>query len=198
MPEESAGACIEALGKRKMEMVAMNTIQGRSVVTFHIPTRGLIGFNNDFVKMTKGEGIMNHSFLEYRLAVGEMNRIRPGVLINLESGKVTPYALAQFSDRGIFFIEPGIEVYKGMVVGEANRPQDITINLTKEKQLTNMRTSGSDTLVHLKTPRKMLLEEALVYINDDELVEVTPLNIRLRKTVLDKKEARATKPKGQQ
>ncbi|MDA0773117.1 MAG: translational GTPase TypA [Cyanobacteria bacterium] len=197
VPEENAGACIEALGKRKMEMIAMNTIQGRSVVTFHIPTRGLIGFNNDFVKITKGEGIMNHSFLDYRPSVGEMNRVRSGVLINLETGRVTPYALQQFADRGIFFIEPGIEVYKGMVVGEANRPQDITINLTKEKQLTNMRTSGSDTLVHLKTPKKMLLEEALVYINDDELVEVTPLNIRLRKTVLDKKEARATKPKGQ-
>lgn len=190
VPEEAAGTCIEALGKRKMEMVSMENLHGRSVITFHIPTRGLIGFNADFVKMTKGEGIMNHSFLEYRPYAGAMDRIRSGVLVNLEKGKATGYALQQFSDRGVFFVAPGTEVYKGMVVGEANRPQDIELNLTKEKQLTNMRSAGADVLVQLKTPKKIPLEEALVYINDDELVEITPENIRLRKKVLDKKAQR--------
>lgn len=197
VPEETAGACIEALGKRKMEMVAMHTIQGRSVVNFIIPTRGLIGFNSDFIKITKGEGLMNHSFLEYRPYAGEMNRVRMGVLVNLESGKSTSYALQQFSDRGIFFVSPGVDVYRGMIVGESNRPQDVELNLTKEKQLTNMRSAGADVLVQLKVPRKIPLEEALVYINEEELVEITPLNIRLRKAVLDKKAARATKPRGQ-
>jgi GTP-binding protein len=187
VPEDSAGACIEALGKRKMEMVEMNSLHGRSAITFHIPTRGLIGFNADFIKMTKGEGIMNHSFLEYRPYAGSMEKVRPGVLVNLEKGKATSYALQQFADRGIFFVDPGVDVYKGMIVGEANRAQDIELNLTKEKQLTNMRSAGADVLVQLKVPRRLVLEESLVYINEEELVEITPKNIRLRKKVLDKK-----------
>lgn len=190
VPEESAGACIEALGKRKMEMTTMNSMHGRSTISFHIPTRGLIGFNSDFIKMTKGEGIMNHSFLEYRPFAGPMDKVRPGVLVNLEKGKSTSYALQQFSDRGSFFVNPGVEIYKGMIVGEANRAQDIELNLTKEKQLTNMRSAGADVLVQLKVPRKIPLEEALVYINEEELVEITPKNIRLRKKILDKKSHR--------
>ncbi|MDD9898290.1 MAG: translational GTPase TypA [Candidatus Melainabacteria bacterium] len=197
VPEAAAGACIEALGKRKMEMTGMHTIQGRSIVNFVIPTRGLIGFNADFVKLTKGEGLLNHSFLEYRPYAGDMHQVRPGVLINLESGKSTAYALQQFSDRGVFFVDPGVEVYRGMIVGESNRPQDVDLNLTKGKQLTNMRSAGADVLVQLKVPRKIPLEEALVYINEEELVEITPKNIRLRKKVLDKKAARATKPRNQ-
>ncbi len=190
VPEEASGICIETLGKRKAEMVLMDSAHGRSIITFHIPTRGLIGYNTDFIKMTKGEGILNHVFLEYRPHVGEISKIRPGVLVNLEKGSATPYALGQFADRGVFFLEPSTDVYKGMIVGEANRPQDIELNLTKAKQLTNMRSSGADVLVQLKVPRKIVLEEALVYINDEELVEITPENIRLRKKILDKKSHR--------
>lgn len=190
-PEEFSGACIEALGKRKAEMVAMEPHAGaRTLLKFAVPTRGLIGFRSEFIRMTKGEGIMNHSFLEYRASVGEIDRLRPGVLVNLEDGVATPYALGQFSDRGVFFVHPTTKIYKGMIVGEANKPMDVELNLTKEKALTNMRSAGADVLVQLKVPRKIALEDALVYINDDELVEITPENIRLRKKVLDKKAQR--------
>lgn len=185
--EEYAGTCIEALNKRKGDMTHMHTSLGRTTIKYDIPTRGLIGFGSEFVRMTKGNGIMNHSFLDYKPYAGDITKLRPGVLVNLESGAATTYALEQFSDRGVFFIEPTTKVYKGMVVGEANRPQDIELNLTKAKQLTNMRSAGADGIAQVKTPRKILLEDALVYINDDELVEITPENIRLRKKVLDKK-----------
>ena len=198
VPEESSGTCIEALGKRKAEMVAMDSMHGRSVISFHIPTRGLIGYASDFVKMTKGEGIINHTFLEYRPHVGAIDKIRPGVLVNLEKGKSTPYALQQFADRGVFFLEPGVDIYAGMVVGEANRPQDIELNLTKEKALTNMRSAGADQTVPLKVPQKIVLEEALTYINEEELVEITPKNIRLRKKILDKKAQRFEQNKAAQ
>jgi len=187
MDEEFSGACIDALNRRRGEMTAMDSKSGRTMLRYVIPTRGLIGFGSDFVRMTKGSGIMSHSFREYRAYSGEIGQLRLGALVNLEQGVATTYALEQFSDRGIFFVDPGTKVYKGMVVGEANRPQDIELNLTKEKALTNMRAAGSDATVVLKVPRRVGLEEALVYINDDELVEITPENVRLRKKVLDKK-----------
>jgi GTP-binding protein len=188
--DEFAGTCIEALNKRKGNMTHMQSSLGRTVIKYEIPTRGLIGFGSEFIRMTKGNGIMNHSFLDYKPFAGDITKIRPGVLVNLEEGVATTYALEQFADRGIFFIEPTTKVYKGMVVGEANRPQDIELNLTKAKQLTNMRAAGADGLAQVKAPRKILLEDALVYINDEELVEITPENIRLRKKVLDKKAQR--------
>jgi GTP-binding protein len=138
--------------------------------------------------MTKGTGILNHSFLDYKPYAGEISRLRSGVLVNLESGVATPYSLENFYDRGIFFVEPGTKIYQGMIVGEATRPQDIELNLTREKQLTNMRAAGSDDLIQLKVPKKVILEEALTYINEDELVEITPQNIRLRKKSLDGKQ----------
>ncbi len=190
MDEEFSGGCIDALNRRRGEMTQMDSKSGRTMLRYVIPTRGLIGFASDFVRMTKGSGIMSHSFREYRPYSGEIGQLRPGALVNLESGVATTYALEQFSDRGIFFVDPGTKVYKGMVVGEANRPQDIELNLTKEKALTNMRAAGSDATIVLKVPRRVGLEEALVYINDDELVEITPENIRLRKKVLDKKAQR--------
>jgi len=168
-------------------MTYMNTLHGRTMIKFMIPTRGLIGFATEFVRITKGTGIMSHSFVEYREYAGDIDKVRPGVLVNLEEGVATSYALENFSDRGIFFIKPGAKVYKGMIVGEANRPQDIELNLTKEKALTNMRSAGADVLVQLKAPRDIRLEDALVYINDEELVEITPQNIRFRKQILDKK-----------
>lgn len=188
--DEHSGSCIDAINKRRGEMTFMHSSHGRTIVRFTIPTRGLIGFANDFVRMTKGSGILNHSYLEYKAYAGDITKLRPGVLVNLESGVATTYALEQFSDRGLFFVNPATKVYKGMIVGEANRPQDIELNLTKEKALTNMRAAGSDDLVQLKVPRKITLEEALVYINEDELVEITPENIRLRKKILDKKAQR--------
>lgn len=187
VPDESSGACIENLGKRKAEMTHMHSHAGRTEIEFAVPTRGLIGFRSEFIRLTKGEGILNHSFLEYRPHAGEIDKIRPGALVNIGDGPSTSYALEQFADRGIFFVKPGVKVYKGMVVGEANRPQDVELNLTKEKALTNMRAASADVLVQLKVPREILLEDALVYINDDELVEITPENIRLRKKILDKK-----------
>jgi GTP-binding protein len=194
--DEFSGTCIEALGRRRAEMTYMNSSLGRTIVKFMIPTRGLIGFGSDFIRMTKGTGIMSHSFAEYRPYAGDIDKIRSGVLINLEDGAATSYALEQFSDRGIFFVKPTTKVYKGMIVGEANRPQDIELNLTKEKALTNMRSAGADVLVQLKVPRKVLLEDALVYINEEELVEVTPENIRLRKKILDKKAHRKNMQSG--
>ncbi len=186
--DEFSGTCIDAINKRRGEMQYMNSEHGRTLLKFIVPTRGLIGFANEFVRMTKGTGILNHSFLDYKPFAGDISRLRSGVLVNLENGVATPYSLENFYDRGIFFVEPGTKIYQGMIVGEATRPQDIELNLTREKQLTNMRAAGSDDLIQLKVPKRVILEEALTYINEDELVEITPQNIRLRKKSLDGKQ----------
>ena len=189
VPEESVGSCIERLGQRKGEMQDMVVgMNGRSNLEFVIPARGLIGFRGEFMRMTRGAGIMNHSFLEYRPTCGDISARRNGVLISFEEGTATDYALMGAEDRGTFFIKPGTKVYKGMIVGENNRPQDLELNICKSKQLTNHRASGGEELVQLKTPIDMTLERALEYISGDELVEVTPLSIRLRK--ISKKLAR--------
>ncbi len=189
VPEEAVGSCIERLGQRKGEMQDMVVgMNGRSNLEFVVPARGLIGFRGEFMRMTRGAGIMNHSFLEYRPTCGDISARRNGVLISFEEGTATDYALMGAEDRGTFFIKPGTKVYKGMIVGENNRPQDLELNICKSKQLTNHRASGGEELVQLKTPIDMTLERALEYINGDELVEVTPLSIRLRK--INKKLAR--------
>jgi GTP-binding protein len=182
VPEEAVGGCIERLGQRKGEMQDMQVgVNGRSQLEFVIPARGLIGFRGEFMRLTRGEGIMNHSFLEYRPLAGDINARRNGVLISFEEGTATFYALKNAEDRGVFFIEPGTKVYKGMIVGEHNRPQDLELNICKTKQLTNHRSATGDELVQLQTPVDMSLERALEYIGPDELVEVTPESIRLRK-----------------
>jgi GTP-binding protein len=182
VPEEAVGGCIERLGQRKGEMQDMQVgVNGRSQLEFVIPARGLIGFRGEFMRLTRGEGIMNHSFLEYRPLAGDINARRNGVLIAFEEGTATFYALKNAEDRGVFFIEPGTKVYKGMIVGEHNRPQDLELNICKTKQLTNHRSATGDELVQLQTPVDMSLERALEYIGPDELVEVTPESIRLRK-----------------
>jgi GTP-binding protein len=182
VPEESVGSCIERLGQRKGEMQDMVVgANGRSNLEFVVPARGLIGFRGEFMRMTRGAGIMNHSFLEYRPTCGDISARRNGVLISFEEGTATDYALMGAEDRGTFFIKPGTKVYKGMVVGENNRPQDLELNICKSKQLTNHRASGGEELVQLKAPIDMNLERALEYISGDELVEVTPLSIRIRK-----------------
>jgi GTP-binding protein len=189
VPEVAVGSCIERLGQRKGEMQDMIVgVNGRSNLEFVVPARGLIGFRGEFMRMTRGEGIMNHSFLEYRPICGDISARRNGVLISFEEGTATDYALMGAEDRGTFFIKPGTKVYKGMIVGENNRPQDLELNICKSKQLTNHRASGGEELVQLKAPIDMTLERALEYISGDELVEVTPKSIRLRK--LSKKLAR--------
>ncbi|BAZ10989.1 GTP-binding protein TypA/BipA [Calothrix sp. NIES-4071] len=182
VPQESVGSCIERLGQRKGEMQDMQPGNGgRTQLEFVIPARGLIGFRGEFMRMTRGEGIMNHSFLDYRGLSGDIEARNKGVLISFEEGVSTFYAMKNAEDRGTFFITPGIKVYKGMIVGEHNRPQDLELNVCKTKQLTNHRASGGDELVQLQAPVEMSLERALEYIGPDELVEVTPQSIRLRK-----------------
>ena len=182
VPEEAVGGCIERLGQRKGEMQDMQMGgNGRSQLEFVIPARGLIGFRGEFMRLTRGDGIMNHSFLDYRPIIGEITARRNGVLIAFEEGVATFYALKNAEDRGSFFITPGTKVYKGMIIGENNRPQDLDLNICKTKQLTNHRSATGDELVQLQTPVEMSLERALEYIGADELVEITPESIRLRK-----------------
>jgi len=182
VPEEAVGACIEKLGTRKGEMQNMETGQdGRTQLEFIVPSRGLIGFRGEFIRATRGEGIMSHSFFEYRPMVGDFDTRRNGVLIAFEEGTATFYALKNAEDRGQFFISPGTKVYKGMIIGEYNRPQDLEINVCKTKQLTNMRSAGADELDTLQAPVQMTLERALEYIGPGEMLEVTPESIRLRK-----------------
>ena len=199
VPDETVGSVIEALGLRGAIMENMSNINNLTRLNYVIPSRGLIGFSTDFMTMTKGYGILNHTFLEYRemhdLNIGER---KLGVLVSMENGKATAYSIGSLEDRGIMFIEPGTEVYEGMIVGECNRENDLAVNVVKGKQLTNTRAAGSDHTVVLKRPRLITLEYALDYINKDELVEVTPLSIRLRKEILNtelRKKADAKKNK---
>jgi GTP-binding protein len=182
VPEEAVGGCMQRLGERRGEMQDMRVSNnGRTQLEFAIPARGLIGFRGEFMRLTRGDGIMNHSFLDYRPLSGDVETRRNGVIIAFEEGVATFYALKNAEDRGAFFITPGTKVYKGMIVGEHNRPQDLDLNVCKTKQLTNFRSSTGDELVQLQAPVDMSLERALEYIGPDELLEVTPESIRLRK-----------------
>ncbi len=182
VPEDGVGSTIERLGQRKGEMQDMQVGgNGRTQLEFVIPARGLIGFRGEFMRMTRGDGIMNHSFLDYRPLSGDIEARNKGVLISFEEGVSTFYAMKNAEDRGLFFITPGTKVYRGMIVGEHNRPQDLELNVCKTKQLTNHRASGGEELVQLQAPVDMSLERALEYIGPDEMVEVTPQSIRLRK-----------------
>ena len=187
VPEDYAGSCIERLAGRKAEMQEMNNSKGRTTMAFHIPARGLIGFRSEFIRMTRGEGIMYHTYLEYRPYAGDIPRQRNGSIIAIEEGEAIPYALAQFEDRGVFFVTPKTKVYRGMIIGECNKPQDIVVNICKTKKLTNMRSATADVMVTLQAPKILSLEESLEYIADDELVEITPENIRIRKADLTRK-----------
>ncbi|MCX5965008.1 MAG: translational GTPase TypA [Cyanobacteria bacterium] len=182
LPDEAVGSVIEKLGTRKAEMQNMEANGlGRTVLEFVVPARGLIGFRGDFIRLTRGEGIMNHSFVDYRPIVGEIQARYNGVIMSVEEGTATFYSLMNAEDRGFFFIKPSTKVYKGMIIGEHNRPQDLEINVCKSKQLTNHRASGGEETVQLKAPQEMSLERALEYIGSDELLEITPLSVRLRK-----------------
>ena len=184
VPDECTGSCIERLAGRKAQMIDMQSTGVRSKLEFVIPARGLIGFKGEFIRLTRGEGIMYHTFNKYDTLAGDIPKQRMGSLIAWEQGEAVPYALDQFADRGTFFITPKTKVYKGMIVGEGNRAQDVAVNVCKTKKMTNMRTSTADAMVVLKAPKLLSLEEALDYIADDELAEITPESIRLRKADL--------------
>ena len=189
VPEESVGTVIEQLGVRGGKMISMTNFENQVRLLYTIPSRGLIGFSTDFMTLTKGYGIMNHTFKEYMpYESGVIGERKLGVLVSMENGQSTAYSIGNLEDRGIMFIEPGTEVYEGMVVGECNRDNDLAVNVVKGKQLTNTRAAGSDHTVVLKRPRPISLEYALDYINSDELVEVTPNFIRIRKRILNTEE----------
>ncbi len=190
-PDECIGSVIESLGFRHGELQNMDSENGMTKVEYIIPSRGLIGFMTNFLTMTKGYGIINHSFLDYRPMEGAtVGERQLGVLVSIDTGQTTAYALGGVEDRGVMFVGPGTDVYEGMIVGEHNRDKDLVVNVTKGKQLTNTRSSTKDSTVVLKKPRVFNLEACLDYINEDELVEVTPKSIRLRKRLLTDTERR--------
>ena len=186
VPEDLSGGVIEKLGRKKAEMVSMTpTGENQVRIEFEIPARGLIGFRGQFLTDTKGEGVMNHSFLEFRPLSGSVEHRTNGALISMENGTALAYSIFNLQDRGVMFIKPQDKVYVGMIIGEHSRPNDLDVNPIKGKQLTNVRAAGSDDAIKLVPPREMSLEKALEWIEDDEIVEVTPKSIRVRKKILD-------------
>jgi GTP-binding protein len=193
VPEEFVGTVIEKLGKRKAEMKNMITFNENTRLEFLIPSRGLIGYRAEFMTDTKGTGILHHNFNGYEPFKGEILHRQRGALVSMESGIASAYAMFKLQERSVFFIEPGTRVYEGMVVGENSRSNDMHVNVTKTKQLTNMRASGADEAIRLEPPTILTLEQAIEWITEDEYVEVTPDNIRIRKrflTEMDRKNAR--------
>ena len=189
VPEEYMGSVIEKLGLRGGNMQNMETKEGSARINYLMPSRGLIGFMTEFMTLTKGYGIINHTFSSYEPMVStNVGQRKSGVLVSIDNGKATAYALGSLEDRGVMFVEPGTEVYEGMIVGENNHENDLAVNVTKGKQMTNTRSANKDHTVVLKRPREMSLEVCLDYINEDELVEVTPLNYRMRKKILNTNE----------
>lgn len=190
VPEENTGSVMESIGARKGEMLDMiNNGSGQVRLIFNVPARGLIGYTTEFLTLTRGYGIINHTFDSYQpMLQGQVGGRRQGVLVSMESGKASTYGIMQVEDRGTIFVEPGTEIYEGMIVGEHTRENDITVNVTKVKAATNIRSANKDQTSVIKKPRIMTLEESLEYLNDDEYCEVTPESIRLRKKILDKNE----------
>lgn len=185
-PQDYSGSVIEKLGRRKAELKAMNPMgEGYTRLEFEIPARGLIGYRSEFLTDTKGEGVMNNSFLEFRPFSGSVETRSNGALISMENGEATPFSLGNIQERGVLFIPPQTKVYIGMIIGEHSRENDLDVNPVKTKHLTNMRASGSDDAIKLVPPRDLNLERALEWIEEDEILEVTPKSIRIRKKVLD-------------
>ena len=193
VPEEFVGIVIEKLGKRKAEMKNMITFNENTRIEFLVPSRGLLGYRAEFITDTKGNGILHHNFEGYEPYKGDIVHRQRGALVSMENGNASAYAMYKLQERSIFFIEPGTKVYEGMVVGENSRNNDMHVNVTKTKQLTNMRASGADEAIRLEPPTILTLEQAIEWITEDEYVEVTPQSIRLRKKYLteqDRKNAR--------
>ena len=185
-PQDFSGTIIERLGRRKAEMKAMNPMgDGFTRLEFEIPARGLIGYRSEFLTDTKGEGVMNHSFLEFRAFSGSVESRKNGALISMEAGEATGFSLFNIQERGVLFIAPQAKVYVGMVIGEHSRDNDLDVNPIKAKHLTNMRSSGADEAIKLVPPRDLTLERALEWIEEDEILEITPLNLRIRKKILE-------------
>jgi len=183
--EEYSSAVIDKMNRRKAEMIDMRSAgAGKSRIIFHAPSRGLIGYQSQFLTDTRGTGVMNRIFHEYAPYKGDIQQRRNGALISIDTGQAVAYAIFNLQDRGVMFVEHQTPVYEGMIIGEHNRENDLEVNIQKGKKLTNMRASGSDEAVTLVPPRKMSLEDMMSYINDDELVEVTPKSLRLRKQYL--------------
>lgn len=188
LPEDCSGKIIEIVATRKGEMISMEAIGDRIQLEFHIPSRGIIGLRNNVLTLSAGEAIMSHRFLEYQAYKGDIEKRVNGSIIAMETGTTFAYALDKLQDRGKFFVHPGENIYAGQVVGENSKEGDMVVNVTKSKKLTNMRASGADDKVRLAPPIIFSLEEALEYIREDEYVEITPTNIRLRKVYLDENE----------
>jgi GTP-binding protein len=188
LPEEFSGTAVEAVTKRKGEMKNMVPKGERMIITFEIPSRGIIGLRNYLLTQTAGEAIMNHRFLDYQPYKGEIPGRQNGSLISLEQGTSIPFSLNNLQDRGKFFVAPNEDIYEGQVIGENSRAGDLCVNVTKTKKLTNMRASGSDDKVRLAPPKVFSLEECLEYIQEDEYVEITPKNLRIRKILLKETE----------
>ncbi|MCX6144599.1 MAG: EF-Tu/IF-2/RF-3 family GTPase, partial [Ignavibacteriales bacterium] len=188
VPDEFVGTVIENMGQRKGEMKNMIQVQGSTRLEFIVPARGLLGFRSEFMTQTKGTGILHHNFHSYEPYKGDLSHRNRGSLIALEDGTSVAYGMYKVQERSTFFIEPGIKVYRGMVVGENAREHDMVINVCKTKHLTNMRASGSDEAIRLEPPHILTLEQAIEWIGEDEYVEVTPHSIRLRKKYLDHNE----------
>ena len=185
VPSESVGSVIEKIGARKGDLLEMNPVGSRMKIEFLVPSRGLFGYRNEFLTDTRGEGIMASVFDSYAPYKGEMNRRNTGSLVSFETGESITYGLFNAQERGSLFIGPGVKVYEGMVVGVSPKQEDITVNVCKKKQQTNTRASGSDEALRLVPPRRMSLEQCLEFLADDELLEVTPENLRIRKTILN-------------
>ncbi len=195
VPGEYAGKIIELVGMKKGELIQMESRGERQLIEFMIPTRGLIGLRSKALTLSAGEAVVSHRFIEYAPFKGEIPRRQNGSLVSMASGKAVGYAIDALQQRGIFFIKPGDETYEGMIIGEHCKDKDLMVNIQKGKQLTNVRASGTDKAMKIAPPRLMSLEQALEYIEDDELVEVTPINIRLRKLYLSEIERKRNRGK---
>ena len=185
VPSESVGAVIEKLGSRKGDLIEMTPVGSRMKLEFLIPARGLFGYRNEFLTDTRGEGIMSSVFDSYAPYKGDLSRRNTGSLVSFETGESVSYGLFNAQERGALFIGPGVKVYEGMIVGVSPKQEDITVNVCKKKQMTNMRAAGSDEALRLVPPRKLSLEQCLEFLADDELLEVTPESLRMRKTILN-------------
>jgi len=188
VPQEYASKVIDLVTRRKGEMHVMETKGEMQHLEFEIPSRGLIGMRTQMLTQTAGEAVMAHRFMDFKPWKGPIPGRNNGVLISKEAGTTTAYSLDKLQDRGVFFVDPGEEVYKGMIVGENNKPGDLVINANEGKKLTNMRASGSDAATNIAPKKLMTLEECMEYIQQDECIEVTPHHIRMRKVILDEEE----------
>ena len=183
---------------RKGQMINMNTLNGQAHIEYHVPSRGMIGFRGEFLTMTRGTGLLNQLFYDYESYKGPIAGRSRGALVSLEDGETTGYAMENLQERSVFFVEPGTKVYTGMIVGENSRDEDMIVNVTKKKHLTNMRASGSDGAIQLDPPRKMSLEQQIEWLSDDEYLEITPESTRFRKKILDATERHRQRKRAEQ